>query len=519
MTNVNLSSIHLPIFLIALLLVSFPSLAQDDPCAEDGYELRISASDVICYGDDSGSAVVTSDQCSCFHSSCTFEWSDGQSYHLAENLKAGTYTVTVSAPNGCVQVASVTVGEPAPFVDNIMVQDADCGSAKGIAEVVPLANVGALSYEWSNGSTERINTDLSPGSYTLTVTNFIGCQYIDTIQVATSTSSSAMNVDILTQAACPEIEGSTGQAEIKVDGGQTPYEFIWSDGLQSPDASIRDLEVGQYAVTIVDAIGCEYVASNVVIPTANQFIELVADRTEICPGEPVRLSFRGDSDCTYDWEATPGLNDLTGAENIVAPMGTTTYRVEVTNPVGCKTKKEITINVNPDAPAPAANAWNETICQGSSTQLVATVSGGSTSSFTWSPSTGLNDSTINTPIASPTETTTYTVTTVGGGCTSSASITINVQVCSGIEDLIVAPLQVYPNPNNGQFLLQFDLVEQADIQYTIYNTLGQQVQIASFPSFTGSFEQFIDLKGIATGLYYLEVVVGEERTLEKIIIY
>ncbi len=518
MMHVNLLSNHLVAFLLLLILSPLSAFAQDDPCSEDGYELRISASNALCYGSNTGSAVVTSDQCSCFHSSCTFEWSDGQSYHLAENLAAGTYSVTVSAPNGCVQVATVTVDEPESFIEKINTVDADCGSNQGSAEVTPLPNAGTLSYEWSNGSTEKINTDLAPGSYTLTVTNFIGCQYIDTIQIATSTNSSAMKVDIETRAACPEL-GGIGQVAIQVEGGEGPYEYIWSDGLQSSEASSRELAIGQYAVTVVDANGCEYVASNVSIPTANEFIELVADQTSICPGQPVRLSFRGDKDCTYNWTAHPSLSDLAASENIVAPLATTTYQVEVTNDLGCKTQKQITIFVNPDAPAPRLNAWDETICRGGSTQLVATVSGGTTNAFTWSPTTGLSDSTINAPIASPTETTTYTVTTKGGGCTTSSSITIVVDACSGIEEYLVQPLQVGPNPSNGSFLVNFDLLQVADIQLNIYNTLGQQILSSSYPTFSGSFEQWMELPNVEKGLYYLELVINGERSTQKLVVY
>ena len=64
-----------------------------------------------------------------------------------------------------------------------------------------------------------------------------------------------------------------------------------------------------------------------------------------------------------------------------------------------------------------------TICQGESVQLTAT--GGVT--YSWSPTTGLSNPNISNPIASPSSTTTYTVTTTDSqGCTASASVLITV---------------------------------------------------------------------------------------------
>lgn len=61
-------------------------------------------------------------------------------------------------------------------------------------------------------------------------------------------------------------------------------------------------------------------------------------------------------------------------------------------------------------------------CQGSSISL--TASGGTT--YTWTPSTGLNTTTGSTVIATPQTTTTYTVTSTVGSCTASASKTVTV---------------------------------------------------------------------------------------------
>ncbi len=62
------------------------------------------------------------------------------------------------------------------------------------------------------------------------------------------------------------------------------------------------------------------------------------------------------------------------------------------------------------------------ICEGSSTQLGA--SGGT--AYSWQPTTGLNYSGIPNPIASPSVTTTYTVTVTNGPCSATKTVTVNV---------------------------------------------------------------------------------------------
>jgi hypothetical protein len=68
------------------------------------------------------------------------------------------------------------------------------------------------------------------------------------------------------------------------------------------------------------------------------------------------------------------------------------------------------------------NAGNDiTICEGASTQLNGSVSGGNNTTYIWSPATGLNDPNILNPIATPNATTTYTLTAMA----TSANLIIN----------------------------------------------------------------------------------------------
>jgi len=95
------------------------------------------------------------------------------------------------------------------------------------------------------------------------------------------------------------------------------------------------------------------------------------------------------------------------------------------NQWGCK--DTVTYQVSVPIPAAITVSPNAFICLGNSTQLNA--SGGF--SYSWVPTTGLNNANIANPIATPTVTTTYTVNiqtinSLGDTCMQSASVTVNV---------------------------------------------------------------------------------------------
>ncbi len=109
------------------------------------------------------------------------------------------------------------------------------------------------------------------------------------------------------------------------------------------------------------------------------------------------------------WTWAPGatLNTTTGATVTSSPVTTTTYTVTATV-TGCSNSNTVTVTVG----SPLSVSVNSaTICTGSSTGLTAVpVGGGAPYTFTWAPSTGLSATTGASVNASPTSTTTYTVT-------------------------------------------------------------------------------------------------------------
>lgn len=64
--------------------------------------------------------------CQCAFSGCLFDWSSGGTYHTVDNLAAGTYSVTVTHPNGCILDTSYTLQNPQSFINSFDVVPSTC---------------------------------------------------------------------------------------------------------------------------------------------------------------------------------------------------------------------------------------------------------------------------------------------------------------------------------------------------------------------------------------------------------
>ncbi len=173
-----------------------------------------------------------------------------------------------------------------------------------------------------------------------------------------------------------------------------------------------------YTVLVTNLItGCTGTASATV--NIDQVNLNLSSNTSICEGSNTTLSASGAS--AYSWSPATGLNTTTGSIVIASPLSTATYSVTGTSSNGCTAIENVTVTVNP-LPV-LTTSGDATICAGTSATL--NVNGADT--FNWSPSTGLNNSTGVSVIATPAATTTYTVIGANSfGCVSAADITVTV---------------------------------------------------------------------------------------------
>lgn len=211
---------------------------------------------------------------------------------------------------------------------------------------------------------------------------------------------------------------------------------------------------------------------------------------------PVDLFRINDGSPSYPY-TIPGLVSLTGSNVSGTPYDFYYFFFDwkVREP-DCVSERIEVIGVV-DGPAITVSS-DVTITAGSSTTLSA--SGGVT--YSWSPATGLDDATSANPIASPTTTTTYTVTVSDAeGCSSMDSVTVTVLGQIGVENKNETVFNVYPNPTNSITAISGNIEDITGIE--VYSVSGQVVQNWSQTSKEGQI--FIDLSELERGTYMIHV--------------
>lgn len=167
-----------------------------------------------------------------------------------------------------------------------------------------------------------------------------------------------------------------------------------------------------------------------------QTISLTAESDTLCAGDSTMIYAMNGS--SYVWSPNTGLNTTSGDTVMAMPSASTTYRVIGTVGMAQDTQF-ITITVN-QLPSVMVMTMEDTICNGSSTDLVA--SGAST--YTWSPATGLSSTMGDTVSANPSSNTSYDVLgTDTNGCEATASQSITVKASPTVN--ITAPQFVCVN--------------------------------------------------------------------------
>ena len=201
--------------------------------------------------------------------------------------------------------------------------------------------------------------------------------------------------------------------------GANSYQWSPSAGLNVTNlASVvaSPLVTTMYTVTGTQ-LGCSNTNSVTVEVTPLPVLTTSPDIT-ICTGESASLHCSGAS--TLQWSPSTGLNTSTGNHVQATPVLSQVYTVTGTSN-NCQNSAAIEVTVIP-VPELVLSP-DQLICFGSSVSLSAQGAAG----FSWRPVLGLNSDTGSIVLASPSSSTTYTVTGISAGCSDTASVTVGIK--------------------------------------------------------------------------------------------
>ena len=108
----------------------------------------------------------------------TINWSNGQGGTLAEQLCSGVYAATVTDGIGSeVELSALAITSPPEILLSFDATDESClDTDDGEVLVTPTGGTPGFDYLWSNSATDASIADLSPGLYSVTVTDELGCE-------------------------------------------------------------------------------------------------------------------------------------------------------------------------------------------------------------------------------------------------------------------------------------------------------------------------------------------------------
>lgn len=250
----------------------------------------------------------------------TYSWANGAtSVGTGATLSAtspGTYTLTVTASNGCTATATQVITQ------NITAPGASITSPYNQLNCsltsFTLNATGNGSYIWTNWPT-NIGTGPSltvsaPGSYQLTVTGTNGCTSTANYSVTQFTGTT---VSVNSSSICSG-QNSTLTATPGLTGGT----YLWSPGGATTNSiTVNPTSTTVYTVNYV-VNGCTSIGTGTV--TVNPTPLVTVNNASICPGINTVLTASGTpTGGTYTWSPS----GQTGASITVNPTSSTNYTV------------------------------------------------------------------------------------------------------------------------------------------------------------------------------------------------
>ncbi|MBS1611675.1 MAG: hypothetical protein JST49_02540, partial [Bacteroidetes bacterium] len=359
-----------------------------------------------CYGDSIGSINLAINN---GRAPFSFVWSNGASTEDLSNLKADTYTVTVTDANGCTVSRNANITQPAfPIYLNGTVSDATCGNNNGAININVSGGTSPYAFAWNDGANTQNRTGLAGGTYTVTLTDANLCQASASYAV-----SQPIGVSILTTAYDATCGGTaTAGINLSIIGGLAPYTYLWNDGANTQNRT--NILAGTYNVTVTDNHGCSGTATE----TTNQPTPLSATASAsgaTCNGASngaIALMVSGGTGAySFNW------NDAATTQNR-SNLAAGTYNVTVTDAIGCTATTTATVN-QPATLAVASTVTHNSCYGGSIGAINLTVTGGS------APYTHLWSDAANTQNRTGLAAGTYSITvTDANSCTTANTATI-----------------------------------------------------------------------------------------------
>lgn len=303
----------------------------------------------------------------------------------ASGLYSGTYTVIVKDKNQCSASSTITVNKDiAPVVTITSTTNVTCyGGSDGAATASVSGGKAPFTYMWlPSGGNNPSATNLTAGSYTITVKDANGCTAADTTDPEITQPTELAITTTVTPIKC--YGEHNGSAEVLAMGGTPGYSYKWLPGTSTTTIA-SNLAAGSYTVEVTDARNCKQSAS-VILEQPDTLTSSITGVSDIncfndITGEASVDVKGGTPNYNYNWMPSGG----NGPTAFNLPAGS--YTVTIVDDHACTTASSVLISQPGQALSATAVSTNIN-CFGDNTGTAAvTVTGGTRAyTYSWTPS-------------------------------------------------------------------------------------------------------------------------------------
>jgi gliding motility-associated-like protein len=247
-----------------------------------------------------------------------------------QDLQAGDYCLNVEDENACTLDTCVNLPEPPEILTNIVLSPPLCADSEdGIATATAIGGVGGFSFSWSDSQTGPNALNLAGGTYFVSVEDANGCVVIDT---AILEGPAPLVITALTETPAQCNGEDNGEITLTVEGGISPYNYLWDDPINQSTNPATGLSQGSYAVTITDNNGCTLVGGGEISEPPALTLNLITEDV-LCNGDSTgsvaAIVNGGVLPYSYQW------TNLSTSDSTVANLNAGDYALEVTDGNGC----------------------------------------------------------------------------------------------------------------------------------------------------------------------------------------
>jgi uncharacterized protein (DUF2141 family) len=351
----------------------------------------------------------------------------------------------------------------------------------------PLDSTGLL-YEWSDGYFGRVNEGLSAGTYTVSVTDALGCVLEE--EVVINPAPSTLTLDpIVSDVSCFGL--GDGSILSNQTGGVAPIVYSWSSGQTSAD--INNVGGGSYDVYATDNLGCEDSVLNIVLDEPTLLVSAINGQTSpVCPDDPTGsanvVASGGRVPYTYTWSDGQLGTTATGLTEGV-------YLVTVTDSSGCQSIQSLSLDAQNEAPQVDLGVNYQSV-----NGIGVTLDAGAYAQYLWS--TGETTQTIHVG-----QTGTYWAqATNAAGCSGSDTVYVEIwpNGINGEDGSSIMTL--FPNPTTDRLTLDLQGGSTLkDVTVTVTDIQGRTILQDAFMTIEPNAPVSIDVNALTPGTYNLSV--------------